>query len=96
MPRTSGVSLSVERLRILLRPSRFTAAWKRDGHTFTLRVEAPHGTTATAGVPVAGEVRVDGTAVWRDGRALRDGVVLRDGYVQVPGLTGTSTVTARG
>ncbi|GAA4507336.1 alpha-L-rhamnosidase C-terminal domain-containing protein [Actinoallomurus oryzae] len=73
-----------------------TAAWKQSGHTFTLRVEAPHGTTATAGVPVANEVRVDGTAVWRGGRALRDGVVLRDGYVQVPGLTGTSTVTAQG
>jgi len=73
-----------------------TAAWKRSGHAFTLRVTAPDGTTATAGVPVAKEVRVGGTAVWRDGRALRDGVVLRDGQVQVPGLTGTSTVTAQG
>lgn len=73
-----------------------TAAWKQNGPTFSLRVEAPDGTTATAGVPVAKEIRVGGTAVWRDGRPLRDGVVLRDGYVQVPGLTGTSTMTAQG
>ncbi|WUI02463.1 hypothetical protein OHR68_11875 [Spirillospora sp. NBC_00431] len=73
-----------------------TAGWRRAGKTFTLRVAAPRGTTATAGVPAsgAGVVRVDGRVVWRDGVAVRPGVVVRDGFVQVPGLTGTSTLTA--
>ncbi|WP_339153919.1 alpha-L-rhamnosidase C-terminal domain-containing protein [Actinomadura luteofluorescens] len=73
-----------------------TAAWKRDGGTFTLRVDAPRGTTATAGVPVRGasEVRAGGTVVWRHGAAVKPGVTVRDGLVQVPGLTGTSILTA--
>ncbi|HZE33271.1 MAG TPA: alpha-L-rhamnosidase C-terminal domain-containing protein [Actinoallomurus sp.] len=75
-----------------------TAAWRRDGSVFTLRVTAPAGTTATAGVLAAdtNELRVDGTIVWRAGTASRDGVVVRDGLIQVPGLTGTSTLTAKG
>ena len=73
-----------------------TAAWKRHGRTFTLRVTAPAGTTATGGVPArdASEVRVDGRVVWRRGTAVRPGVTVRDGFVQIPGLTGTSTLTA--
>ncbi|MFF4240248.1 alpha-L-rhamnosidase C-terminal domain-containing protein [Actinomadura geliboluensis] len=73
-----------------------TAAWKRHGGTFTLRVAAPSGSTATAGVPARGaaEVRVNGKVVWRDGRSVKPGVIVRDGLVQVPGLTGTSILTA--
>ncbi|URN04959.1 hypothetical protein LUW74_17625 [Actinomadura madurae] len=73
-----------------------TAAWKRQGRTFTLRVTAPGGTTATAGVPAGGasEVRVDGKVVWHDGTAVKPGVTVRDGLVRIPGLTGTSTLTA--
>jgi hypothetical protein len=73
-----------------------TAAWKRRGTTFTLRVAAPGGTTATAGVPASGasEVRVNGSVVWRNGTAVRPGVTVRDGLVQVPGLTGSSVLTA--
>lgn len=73
-----------------------TTAWKQRGKTFTLRVAAPGGTTATAGVPASGatEVRVNGAVVWRNGAAVKPGVAIRDGLVQVPGLTGTSTLTA--
>lgn len=75
-----------------------TAAWRRQGAAFILRVTAPAGTTATAGVPAAGttELRVGGTVVWRAGAAPRDGVVVRDGLIQVPGLVGTSTLAAKG
>ncbi|GAA2161418.1 hypothetical protein GCM10009727_75700 [Actinomadura napierensis] len=73
-----------------------TAAWKQRGKTFTLRVAAPGGTTATAGVPASGasEVRVNGSVVWRNGTPVRPGVTVRDGLVQVPGLTGSSVLTA--
>ncbi|MFB4309261.1 alpha-L-rhamnosidase C-terminal domain-containing protein [Actinomadura sp. GTD37] len=72
-----------------------TAAWRLRGAAFTLRVAAPGGTTATAGVPARGaaEVRVNGKVVWRDGTAVRPGVTVKDGLVQVPGLTGTSILT---
>ena len=75
-----------------------TAGWRRDGAGFTLRVTAPAGTTATAGVPAAGttELRVGGTVVWRAGAGSPDGVVVRDGLIQVSGLTGTSILTAKG
>ncbi|WP_329521309.1 alpha-L-rhamnosidase-related protein [Spirillospora sp. NBC_01491] len=74
-----------------------TASWKRQGGTFSLQVVAPGTTSATAGVPADGvrEVRLGRTPVWRSGHALRPGVVVRDGLIQVPGLTGTSTLTAR-
>ncbi|OLT36723.1 hypothetical protein BJF79_30855 [Actinomadura sp. CNU-125] len=73
-----------------------TAAWRQRGRTFTLRVEAPSGTTATAGVPAEGttEVRVGNTVVWRAGGTARPGVTVKDGRIQLPGLTGTTTVTA--
>ncbi|HEU5026901.1 MAG TPA: alpha-L-rhamnosidase C-terminal domain-containing protein [Spirillospora sp.] len=73
-----------------------TAAWTRRGGTFTLRVAAPGGTAATAGVPASGasEVRVNGSVVWRNGTAVEPGVTVRDGLVQVPGLTGSSVLTA--
>ncbi|MBO2451008.1 hypothetical protein J4573_28190 [Actinomadura barringtoniae] len=73
-----------------------TAAWKTSGHTFTLQLVAPRSTSAMGGVPADGvrEVELGGTTVWRAGKALRPGVVVRDGLIQVPGLTGTATLTA--
>lgn len=72
------------------------AAWKLTGHTMSLVVSAPTGTSGTAGVPAEDvtELRVNGEVVWRDGEALSDGVELRDGYLRVSGVTGHTSLAA--
>lgn len=48
----------------------FGVAWKRDGATFTLNVEAPAGTTGKVTVPVDGQVSLDGKVVQVMGRTV--------------------------
>lgn len=79
------------------------AAWRSGpagqsttGH-FQLRVDAPAGTTFTAGVPVqaGASVRANGHLVWSNGHATASGVAEQDGYVQVTGQRGTLTLSER-
>jgi len=73
-----------------------SAAWRRNGGSFTLAVTAPAQTTAVIGVPAAGVTRVtrDGRVVWQDGTARDPAVHVADGYIQVAGVTGATTLRA--
>jgi len=79
------------------------AAWRSGpagqstaGH-FQLQVEAPAGTTFTAGVPAAAGASVwaKGRLVWSNGHAAASGVVEQDGYIEMTGQQGAVTLSER-
>jgi hypothetical protein len=72
--------------------------WSNDGG-FRLHADTPQGTSGTIAVPVVGRavVRVNGHAVWRNGRCEGLGAHAEDGYVvlTVPGGRYDVSVTRR-
>ena len=73
-----------------------TTAWKQDGSSFALSVQAPGGTSYTAGVPdgPGATVTENGTVIWANGHATAAGATSANGYIQASELTGTTTLTA--
>ena len=74
-----------------------TVAWKQAANGgLTLAVQAPAGTTYTAGVP-AGQnqtVTANGQTIWTNGQPTAPGVTDSNGYIQMTGLTGTTTLVS--
>jgi hypothetical protein len=73
-----------------------TAAWRQSGSALRLAVQAPSGTTYTAGVPDGQGVMVtvNGRTVWANGKPTEPGVTDSGGYIQMTGLTGSTTLTS--
>jgi hypothetical protein len=75
-------------------------SWARDGdkHLFTLKIDAPVGTSGDVAVPVqdgSTVVRVDGKTVWDGRQGLTFHAVLREGYVVLNDVSsGAHVITA--
>lgn len=74
------------------------AAWRKQGaKDFELEVQAPAGSTYTAGVPAGqgASVSANGRLIWAHGQATAPGVSEQDGYVEIAGQRGTVVLTER-
>jgi Bacterial alpha-L-rhamnosidase 6 hairpin glycosidase domain/Bacterial alpha-L-rhamnosidase C-terminal domain len=70
-----------------------TAGWRHTAGSFSLEVQAPSGTTYSAGVPDgATTVTANGQTVWSNGQATAPGVSDDNGYIVVSGATGDTVL----